>query len=73
MPQRKFGREFKIEAVRLIKESLGERGPGVARSGRTRERSAQLGQVREDRQLVIAIGGGDIAPTPSRLEAVLAH
>ncbi len=32
-----------------------------------------LRQAREDRQVVIAIGGGDIAPTPKRLKTMLAH
>ena len=32
-----------------------------------------LRQVREDRQVMIAIGGGAIAPAPMRLKIMLAH
>ncbi len=41
MERRKFTREFKLEAVRLIKERGGERDAGLARSGCARHGVAQ--------------------------------
>jgi hypothetical protein len=32
-----------------------------------------LRQVREDQQIVIAIGGGNITPAPTRLKTMLSH
>ena len=44
MQRRKFGREFKVEAVRLIKERGVAVAQAAARSRRERERAAQVGE-----------------------------
>ena len=43
MERRKFSREFKLEAVELVRERGGKSGAGRPRSGRALDSFAQLG------------------------------
>lgn len=67
--RRRFTSEFKVEAVKLVRER-GLRQGGGTRSERSRERSAEVGQVVRRRSDAFFPGHGQMKPEQQEIEGL---